>query len=222
LNIAVVQPSVFPIISQLVLTQKADVCIFYLGDDFSRKGFVHRGKVRNPDGSQWLTLPVEKEEKKKKLYDVEIQISQKTISQIWKSIDLNYKNSVYFDFYSDELISEMEYALSLKKLSEVALYMNRLFLKWLEINQKIYVALTFDDLEHELSNYSDFKIWKEPGSQFFRKPLDNEAEVDVFYPEYRQHFPGFVRECCALDILLEYGPESFRVLDEAVVLTPKS
>ncbi|TVQ72144.1 MAG: hypothetical protein EA363_04945 [Balneolaceae bacterium] len=42
----------------------------------------------------------------------------------------------------------------------------------------------------------------------------SKAEFDqTGLPVYRQHFPGFVPGCGALDLLFEYGPDAWQVLD---------
>ncbi len=37
------------------------------------------------------------------------------------------------------------------------------------------------------------------------------------HPVYRQHFPGFVPGCGVLDLLFEYGPDAWQVLDRIVI-----
>ncbi len=73
-------------------------------------------------------------------------------------------------------------------------------------------------------------VWQEPDSRHYQRPhpiaVQNPAAVQtdtatpVFHiPGYRQHFPGFVPGCGLLDLLFEYGPDAWQVLDE---LTLKS
>ncbi len=76
-------------------------------------------------------------------------------------------------------------------------------------------------------------VWQEPDSRHYQRPHpaavpitadqndaiqndadQNDADQPVFrIPEYRQHFPGFVPGCGVLDLLFEYGPDAWQVLD---------
>ena len=81
-------------------------------------------------------------------------------------------------------------------------------------------------------------VWQEPDSRNYQKPHPDAAQPDavqndavqnaaaqpnavqndavqpvIQIPEYRQHFPGFVPGCGLLDLLFEYGPDSWQVLD---------
>ena len=218
MKLAIIQPSIFPVVSQLVLTDKSDAVIFYLGDTFSRKGTVHRGKIRNPNGHQWITIPIEKEEKTTPLNSTALSIDDNLIQSIWKPIELNYKNSVYFDFYREDIMHDLTEALKLPKLADAALYMNWAFIRYFEIKKEIEVCLDFNSLLTKLKTIEYYKSWKEQGSENYRKPIPNEQKIKVDYLPYRQHFAGFEFECCALDLLFEYGPEAFKVFEAAQVI----
>jgi len=60
-------------------------------------------------------------------------------------------------------------------------------------------------------------LWQEPGSRHYQKPHPRAQDPgsDAFQPpEYLQHFPGFVPGCGVLDLLFEYGPDAWQVLDQ--------
>lgn len=66
-------------------------------------------------------------------------------------------------------------------------------------------------------------VWQEPASRHYQKPHPDAIQPDagqpearpVFHiPQYRQHFPGFVSGCGILDLLFEYGPDAWQVLDQ--------
>ncbi len=57
-------------------------------------------------------------------------------------------------------------------------------------------------------------VWQEPNSRNYQKPHPDAVQPVFHIPEYRQHFPGFVPGCGLLDLLFEYGPDAWQVLDE--------
>ncbi|MFO8029841.1 MAG: WbqC family protein [Cyclonatronaceae bacterium] len=86
-------------------------------------------------------------------------------------------------------------------------------------------------------------VWQEPDSRHYQRPHPDANQSDakhspsgqpvsgqtivsqsdtvqpnairpVFHiPQYRQHFPGFVPGCGMLDLLFEYGPDAWQILD---------
>ncbi len=61
---------------------------------------------------------------------------------------------------------------------------------------------------------ANITIWQEPHSRHYQKPFPGAAHPSFTHPVYRQHFPGFVAECGALDLLFEYGPDCWQILDQ--------
>jgi len=56
-------------------------------------------------------------------------------------------------------------------------------------------------------------IWQEADSKNYQKPHPDAVHPVFSIPEYNQHFPGFVPECGALDLLFEYGPDAWQIFD---------
>ncbi|MEX0680788.1 MAG: WbqC family protein [Balneolales bacterium] len=67
-----------------------------------------------------------------------------------------------------------------------------------------------------LSPSASITIWQEPDSRNYQKPHPNAVPSSFTPPEYRQHFPGFVPGCGILDLLFEYGPEAWMILDRMI------
>ncbi len=87
-----------------------------------------------------------------------------------------------------------------------------------ESSDKIYPKPGPDDIDHvphteSLRPTFHKTIWQEPDSRNFQKPHPAAVQPAFTHPEYRQHFPGFVPGCSILDLLFEYGPDAWQVLD---------
>ena len=52
--------------------------------------------------------------------------------------------------------------------------------------------------------------YQEHDARHYQRQGENKSELPFKHPEYRQHFDGFEPYCCILDLLFQYGPESFR------------
>jgi hypothetical protein len=56
--------------------------------------------------------------------------------------------------------------------------------------------------------------YQEQNARHYQRQGKNKVDMDFTHPVYRQHFEGFEPDCCLLDLLFQYGPESFRIIDE--------
>ncbi len=56
-------------------------------------------------------------------------------------------------------------------------------------------------------------IWQETDSKNYQKPHPDAVHPAFHLPDYRQHFPGFVPGCGVMDLLFEYGPDAWQILD---------
>lgn len=57
-------------------------------------------------------------------------------------------------------------------------------------------------------------LFQEHDSRHYLRQAENKSEPDFEHPEYRQHFDGFEPQCCILDVLFQFGPESFKITDK--------
>ncbi len=194
---------------------------------FSRKSKVHRTKIRTPDGHQWLTIPFVSEDRRKPIREVRIDDRRPWLGHHLQALEYNYRNSPWFDFYEPEIRADLE------KTSGCGLLVDAV--RHLMQRQWLYLELPdFPEWSSELMSQSGMgefadwpylpendrmEIWQEPHSRHYQKPHPNAVRTGtvqpVFHiPEYRQHFPGFVPGCGILDLLFEYGPDAWQVLDK--------
>jgi len=57
-------------------------------------------------------------------------------------------------------------------------------------------------------------IFQEYDSRHYLRQADQKCKPDFEHPVYHQHFEGFEPWCCLLDVLFQFGPESFRIIDK--------
>jgi hypothetical protein len=226
---ALLLPSILPDMAWLEAFLRADEILILDNQLFSRKSRVHRGKIRTPESTQWIHIPIHNNDKKLRLRDCRIDNNQNWFTPLWRSIEFNYRNSIYFDFYEAEIKNDL---LELRQIDlfidGYAFFVNKLF-DYLEIdgitgqNRTLThksTSVTTLDKDFTLAGlFQDGTSKSNTGSLIMeydsKNYLNQAVPSDTFYrlPEYRQHFGGFEPNCCLIDLLFEMGPNTWAVLD---------
>lgn len=219
---AILQPVLIPDLHDIAVMKAVDRVVIQNREPWSRKGRTHRAVIRTPDGTDYLNVPVVSEDKKKEIRHVRIDQDKNWIEPILRSLKFNYSSSVYYDFYEPEIASlfregkEFNYLISFSEHIK-----NRLF-EFLEIKDEIKAEFllssemaTYDSDPDRLSSIlSDDVYFQEHDARHYQRQGESRSKLPFEHPTYRQHFDGFEPYCCVLDLLFQYGPESFRVIDQ--------
>ncbi len=197
---------------------KADRIILQDVEKWSRKGRTHRAEIRNEAGTQWINLPVLQEDRKKAIEDVRLDHSQRWFEPFWNAIAHNYQNATWFDFYEDELKSDILKVNEFEYLLEFNLYFFRRMLQFLELEIKFDLASnsegysTFPD--ESFSNLGASTLYLEYKSKNYQRQSKNAEIALKEHPVYPQAYSGFEPNCSIIDLLLNEGRESFRVIEK--------
>lgn len=230
---ALLLPSILPDVAWLEAYLLADEVLLLDTELFSRKSRVHRGKIRTPDSTQWIHIPIHPGDKKKPLSECRIDHSVDWFTPLWRSIEFNYRNSVYFDFFEPEIKNNF---LNLKRYDQfldASEYFAAQLFKYLEI-ESISGKRNISDPKiqrvsdvHGIHKMHDLMGMEEFNSSTRTIILEFESknylpqimESDQLYkfPHYRQHFGGFEPNCCLIDLLFEVGPDAWTILDKLKV-----
>jgi len=216
--LTILTPQFAPNLYDLASMLKADRIIFTDVEKWSRKGRTHRAEIRNEDDSQWINLPVVSEDRKKAIKDVRLDHDQQWFEPFWNAILHNYRNATYFYHFEDELYHDIQQAFEFEYLMEFNVYFFKRLLRYLEI-----------EIEYELSSkvkgYSTFPaetkknlsadvLYLEHQSKNYQRQTKQAKIALEIHPAYDQSYPGFVEGCSVLDLLLNKGVESFRILEK--------
>jgi hypothetical protein len=218
-TLSILQPVFIPNLNDLAIMLGSSLIVLQDSEPWSRKGRVHRAKIRTPDGSQYLNIPVRTSDRKKQLISVRIDHSKKWIPDILNALEFNYRNSVYYDFYEPEIHADFESAINFEYLLPFVLYIRQRVFSFLEVEMNgsiIYSSQleNYDSDPDQLARNLGADIYyQEPGGRHYQRQGVNSIEFPFTHPVYRQHFEGFEPGCCLLDLLFQYGPESFRITD---------
>jgi hypothetical protein len=219
MKLAILQPCLVPDLHYIASLKKADKIIISENDMWSRKGRTNRFLIRTHDGLHWVTWPVQTEDKKKPINKVRLDHSDKQwFSKMIITMQQAYRNSIYFDHYEPEIISDFEKIREFEFLKEAISFFNQKlwnYLEWKPDPQKFLLESAFSgqnpqDVMEKLN--ADSLIMEEDGKNFQWQIEKKEQSIES-YPVYKQHFGGFMEPCAVLDVLFEVGPEWYRIYD---------
>lgn len=219
MKLAILFPSFIPTLHDLAIMLQSDLVVLQDIEAWSRKSRVHRAKIRTPGGTQYINIPIMTEDRDKPINDVRIDHSEDWIEPLLRSLEFNYRNSVYFDFYEPEIRSDFESAVEYEFLLHFNLFIRKRIFRFLEVENipRLILASNLDEYDSDpdqlAKNLNADCYFQEPGARHYQRQGKNQSTPEFKHPEYRQHFDGFESDCCLLDLLFQYGPESFRVID---------
>ncbi len=216
--LAILTPQFAPNLYDLASMLKADRVIFQDVEKWSRKGRTHRAEIRNEAGTQWINLPILQEDRKKAIKDVRLDHSQRWFEPFWNAIAHNYQNATWFDFYEDELKSDIQKVNDFEYLLDFNLYFLQRLLQFLELNIQFELASnvegynTFPD--ETASNLRAEILFIEHKSKNYQRQSKQAKTALSEHPIYPQPYSGFEPNCSVLDLLLNEGRESFRIIEK--------
>lgn len=220
MKLAILQPTLIPTLHDLAVILQSDRVVLQDLEEWSRKSRVHRAKIRTPEGTQYINIPIVTEDRNKPIREVRIDHSEKWIEPLLRALEFNYRNSVYYDFYEPEIRSDFESAKNYTHLLQLVLFIRNRIFRFLEIENlsEIILSSNLDDYDPDpdklAKNLNASQYFQEPGARHYQRQGKNRSNLKFKHPVYRQHFDGFEPDCCLLDLLFQYGPESFRVIDD--------
>lgn len=220
MKIAILTPQFAPNIFDLASMLKADNVILQDVEKWSRKGRTHRAEIRNEDGTQWINLPVHSDDRKKAIKDVRLDHSQRWFDPFWNAIAHNYKNATWFDFYEDELKSDIQKVDEFEYMLDFNLYFFNRLLQFFELKMNYELSST-------IKGYSTFPdetalslgaetLFLEHKSKNYQRQSKHSNRALLIHPEYNQSYSGFEPNCSVLDLLLNEGKESFKVIEKLI------
>ena len=217
-KIVVRPPEYWPALASAALMQAADIVVLADTFQYSRQSLQNRMRIRNPDGWQWVSVPLKAGQHGLPQSQTRIRPVPGWRKRHWKAILFNYSQSPYFACYRD-LISTL-YLRDWIRLSELNMATSRLIHKWLGGSADLIPATELKgepcSMEAILDHY--------PGTELLA-PMETPEPYSVqrlyFSPsEYRQVFAGFVSGMTVLDLIFNYGPESAGLLRTGTRILP--
>lgn len=220
---AIHQPNFLPWLGYFHKINNCDTFIILDNVQFSRRMFYHRNKIKSSKGSIWLTVPVHDVYGKTLIKDIKIDKTQKWKIKHLNSIVHNYSKASYFNLYIDDIKNifnqEWRYLIDL----------NMKIINWIIEKLEIKVNLVFaSDLNCFgrstellvnlcLKTGSDIYLSGPSGKNYLTESLFEENGIELIFhnfihPVYPQLYGDFQPKLSIIDLLLNCGPDSKKIL----------
>ncbi|MFB6347330.1 MAG: WbqC family protein [bacterium] len=195
-------------------------------------GWIHRNKIKlNNKDEHWLTVPVyQKGRYHQTIDEVEIDNDKPWRKKHWKSIFYNYKDAPYFDRYADEI--EAIYDQEWELLVNLSLRFFDFFTDVLNIDVPTVRSseknITGESTQLVLNLCNAFDgdryLSGQHGRDYLDRGLVDKSQVTVLFqdfdcPEYPQLHGDFVPNLSTLDMVMNCGPDSRELIQEAGAIT---
>lgn len=224
-KVAILQSNYIPWKGYFDIINMVDEFILYDDMQYTKRDWRNRNKIKTPQGSKWLSIPVEvKGRYFQKIKETKIS-DQNWSKKHWQQIKQNYSKSKYFLDYKDRF-EELYINCDEQYLSKI----NHMFIvaicNILGINTKVIFSDKFEligDKTQKLLNIckecnADTYISGPNAQQYFDTNLAQEEGINVEwinydgYKEYTQLYPPFEHQVSIIDLIFNEGHNAKKFL----------
>ncbi|RAV30439.1 WbqC family protein [Sinomicrobium soli] len=196
-----IHPTYFPSIMHMVAMANYDV-VFEIHDNFQKQTYRNRMYIYGGGGKQLLSIPVKhlKTGEHQKYRDVRIEQDSGWAKSHWKSLQMAYRSSPFFEFYEDEL----------------ARLFHRKYDFLIDFNLAT-IDLLYNILEIGFTRTFSIRYQEEAtGADDYRYLVNAKAEPYYDISSYTQVFwekHGYIPNLSVLDLLFNEGPNTLPYLE---------
>jgi hypothetical protein len=224
-RVAIVQSSYIPWKGYFDLIHSVDEFVLFDDVQYTRRDWRNRNRIKTPQGTLWLTIPVESKGRYHELIKDMTLSDPEWNRKHWRCLAAHYSRARFFRQLAPAL-EDLYLGAVDTSLSQV----NRRFLeavcRMLGIETRITWSMDYSDAaSRELRKTERLvDVCKRAGASFYLSGPSARAYIEpaLFeregielgfmdysgYPEYEQLHPPFVHEVSILDLLLNQGPEA--------------
>ncbi len=221
------QPEHLPWLGFFDKVRQAQKVVLLDSVQFEKNYFQNRNQIRNKQGPLWITVPVLGKGRSDQLIkDVEIDNTQHWRRDAWRSLEMNYRRTLYWgeyapyfqELYEQEWTRLVDLNLSILKWLAEKLGLRREFVR----SSEVACEGKGSELLLNLCKKTGATAYLSGahGKDYLDPALFAAAGIDVRYqdfkqPMYKQLYEPFVPNLSAVDLLFNHGPDSGRILEEA-------
>ncbi len=187
-----------PLAWYVPMAKGANVCVEQY-DNFVKQTFRNRCIITGPNGTQVLTVPVEKNAKGKTcMKDVRISDHGNWRHLHWNALESSYGKSPFFEYYADDLhpFFERKWDFLFDYNEEIRQTVCQL----LQIESKVTFSSEYLHGEHVADGILDMRPLAEPS-------VLEQQSCAPYYQVFAQRH-GFTPNLSILDLLFNLGPEA--------------
>ncbi len=205
-TIAIYTPEYFPTAETMGALSLADVVVLADTFRYAKQTRQNRASIRNPNGWQWLSVPIARRPAGTSICDSKINASEPWMKKHWKAMQFNYRSSPYFEYYEDQLIDL--YQSAPENLADLTcasvIRTSKLFgfeQTFVRASALGGMPKTEKDCLALCPEHNQVAIQNDNGT------------VRCTVKPFRQNFVGFVPGLSAIDLLFNMGPRSSTYLE---------
>lgn len=223
--VAIVQSSYIPWKGYFDLINSVDEFIVYDDQQYTRRDWRNRNRIKTGQGTVWLSIPVKVKGRYHQRID-ETEVSDPSWQERhWRTIVHAYGRAPHFDMYRDRLMKLYEGCTELL-LSRINTAFLEAICELLAIRTSFVYSTKYaaegastDRLVHLCRAASATSYLSGPRARaYLDESQFREAGIEVRYmdysgyPEYEQLYPPFEHHVSIVDLLVHTGPEARRFL----------
>ena len=224
-RVAILQSNYIPWKGYFDLIRLVDEFIFFDTAQYTRRDWRNRNRIKTPQGSIWLTIPVQvKGRYLQTIQETKVR-DQEWREQHWKTLYQNYSRAGHFADYQDRLEK-----LYLEGQEEYLSQINYRFIQEIcgMLNIKTPMRWSSDLPEVEGNTQRLVEWCRHAGAtEYLSGPAAKDyIDEEIFsaagikllwmdysgYPEYRQLYPPFEHGVSVLDLIFNEGPDAGRFM----------
>ena len=195
-----IHPHYLPNISHFFLLVNSKKIVFEINDNFLKQTYRNRTYIYGANGKLLLSVPVIHSQKNRKIFkDVKISYDKDWLSHHWKSIEISYRRSPFFEYFEEKLICL--YKKREKYLVDFNLKSINILFEMLQID------LEYDFTNSYQENYSSISDYRINSENF----NSNDIKIDK-YTQVFQSKHGFINNLSVLDLIFNEGPNTINFL----------
>jgi hypothetical protein len=225
MKVAIHQPEFLGYLGFYNKMLNSDAWIFLDNVQLAKRDFVRRNRIMGQNGPMWLSVPIiTKGRYYQEIKDVEIDNTQHWRNSQWKSIQMQYSRTPYYQAYAPEL--EPIFAREWTMLADLNITIIKKMAALLGIERPFYraselgIAGNSSQLLADLTkaiggdNYLSGPMGRDYLEYSYFDNLGLRVEFNDFsHPEYPQKGSSeFVPYLAAIDLLFNCGPHSLEVI----------
>ena len=228
-NVIIRQPGYMPNLGFFKKIQSCDIFVFLDDAQFAKDGFDNRNRIKSSDGVAWITVPLARPVFGKKMNEVLISYETDWQSIHCNQIYQNYKSAPFFFSYWPDI--EKILTCKHKKLIDLNFQLIKYFNHTLGITTKTIksseLAVTQTKTERLIEICSKLNatcyISGITGKDYLDEKLFLNSGIKLTYehfihPTYGQLHGNFIDNLSIIDLLMNEGPRSQKIISESTNL----
>ena len=228
-NVMIRQPGYMPNLGFFKKIQSCDIFVFLDDAQFAKDGFDNRNRIKSSDGVAWITVPLARPVFGKKMNEVLISYETDWQSIHCNQIYQNYKSAPFFFSYWPDI--EKILTCKHKKLIDLNFQLIKYFNHTLGITTKtiksseLVVTQTKTERLIEICSKLNATCYISgiTGKDYLDEKLFLNSGIKLIYehfihPTYRQLHGNFIDNLSIIDLLMNEGPRSQKIISESTNL----